>query len=171
MADNVKVKIAERNGVELDFTEEYELVADNIQFNSGNTESVKTVVDNLTNIVTTSASPGFSFGRSSNVNNGTWLQCETVPSNKSGRFVYIANPVIERIFVSSETISNYTIEVFEHEGDEINLTFLGSVNIISSRGGSFPVTIPVTENRQLALRLTSGSARNVVAGLELSGSN
>lgn len=34
MADNVKVIIAERNGVELDYNEEYELIAENIPFDN-----------------------------------------------------------------------------------------------------------------------------------------
>lgn len=175
MADNVKVNISEKNGVDLEFVEEYELKAENIPYN--NTDSgliatdVKSGLDEISNTVATSASPGFSFGRASNVSSGTWLQCETVPSNKAGRFVYISNAVIEKVFVSNENISTFDIGIYSHDGDEINLVLIDTVSIVASRGGSFTVSQPVATNKQLAIRVDAGSARNVVCGLELSGSN
>ena len=175
MADNVKIIIAEKNGVELEFNEELDLTAENVPYD--NTDSglaatnVKAGIDEISETVATSASPGFSFGRASNVSSGTWLQCEGVPSNKAGRFVYITDPVIEKIFISSETISTYNIDVYEHEGDSVNLTLLASSTVTSARGGVFTLSVSATSGRQLAILLSSGSARNVVAGLELSGSN
>lgn len=175
MADNVKVKITEKNGVELEFTEELALEAKNVVYD--NTDSgliatdVKEGLDEISQTVATSASPGFSFGRASNVSSGTWLQCEGVPSNKAGRFVYISNPILKRFFISNERISTFSVEIYEHEGDSVNLTLLTTQTVTSSRGGDFPLNIPITSGRQLALRISSGSARNVVAGLELAGSN
>jgi len=133
--------------------------------------NVQGAIEELNDTVITSASPGFSFGRASNVNSGTWLQCETVPSNKAGRFVYISSPVVEKIFVSSENVSTFDISIYHHEGDEINLTLVDTVSIVSSRGGTFTINLSVPSNVQLALRVTSGSARNLVCGLELSGNN
>jgi len=124
----------------------------------------------LGNINNTST-PGFSFGRSSNVNNGTWLLCETVPSNKAGRYVYINNAVIETVFVGSETISTYDLEIYAHDGDSVNLALLGTVSIVSSRGGAFSLGQAVATNKHLAIKLVNGSARNIVAGLELSGTD
>lgn len=134
-------------------------------------DNVQGAIDELDNKVATSTSPGFSFGRASNVSSGTWLQCEGVPSNKAGRYVYITDPVIKKIFISSETISTYNIDVYEHEGDSINLTLLASSTVTAARGGVFTLNVSTTSGRQLAILLSSGSARNVVAGLELSGSN
>ena len=134
-------------------------------------DNVQEAIEEINQTVITSASPGFSFGRASNVNAGTWLQCETVPSNKAGRYVYIANPVIERLFVSNENLATFTIEIYEHEGNEVNLTLLSSHTVTAARGDDFTVGVSATSGRQLALRLSSGSARNVVAGLELSGTN
>jgi len=134
------------------------------------TESGESVQYEL-NQVATSASPGFSFGKASNVNSGTWLQCETVPSNKAGRFVYINNAVVETIFISNENIATFDVEIYHHEGDGVNLTLIDTVSITSARGGSFTVGQSVPTNKQLALKLSSGSARNIVCGLELSGSN
>jgi hypothetical protein len=137
----------------------------------GDPKNVQTAIENLANDVSTSASPGFSFGRASNVNNGTWLLCETVPSNKSGRFVYITNAIVEKVFVSSEDIATYDLEIWYHDGNSINLTLLDTVSVTASRGGAFTVGQSVPTNKQLAIRLVNGSAKNVVAGLELSGTN
>ena len=134
-------------------------------------DNIQEAIEELSETVSTSASPGFSFGRASNVNSGTWLQCETVPSNKAGRFVYITGAVVEKIFISNETISTFDISIYHHDGNEINLTLVDTVTVTASRGGSFTISQSVPTNKQLALRVTSGSARNLVCGLELSGSN
>lgn len=176
MADNVKAKITEKNGVELEFAEEYELIAENFPFDETVTgeltaTNVQGAIDEISQTVATSASPGFSFGRASNVNNGTWLQCEGVPSNKSGRWVYINNAVITRVFVSNENVTTFDLSVYSHDGNSVNLTLLGTVTVSAARGDSFEVSFSVPVDKQLALRVTSGSARNVVAGLELQGTN
>jgi hypothetical protein len=175
MVDRVKVKITEKNGQELEFTEEYDLTADNTFFDPQTTDLVSDnaggAIRELSTTVSTSASPGFSFGRASNVNSNTWLNCEGVPSNKSGRWVYITNAVVTRVFVSNEQQTTFDISVYYHDGNEINLTLLGTVSVVNLYGDSFSVNFPVPADKQLALRVTSGSARNVVAGLELQGTN
>lgn len=176
MADNVKVHISEKNGVELEYVEEYALTAVNIPFDETVTgeltaTDVQGAIDEISNTVATSASPGFSFGRASNVNTGTWLNVEGVPSNKAGRWVYINNAVITKVFVSNETLTSFDLEIYSHDGDEINLTLLGSVSLINKRGDAFTVNFPVSTNKQLAIKMASGSGRNLVAGLELQGSN
>lgn len=119
-----------------------------------------------------SASPGFSWGRSGNLSTNTWLQNEGVNSNRSGRTVIFDNPEITRIFVSTENLNTYTISIYEHEGDQINLTLLTTLSAVSSRtADSGPITVAVTEGRQLAVRITSGTARNMVVGMTLAGEN
>lgn len=175
MVDRVKVKITERNGQELDFTEEYDLTADNTFFDATGSDltsdNTGEAIRELSTTVATSASPGFSFGRASNVNTNTWLNCEGVPSNKAGRWVYINNATVTRVFVSNEQQTTFEISVYYHDGNETNLTLLGSVTVNNAFGDSFNVNFPVPVDKQLALRVTTGSARNVVAGLELRGTN
>lgn len=153
--------------------DQYNPVAESVPFDNDTNdfiaEDVQAAIEEVNQTLVTSASPGFSFGRSSNVNSGTWLQCETVPSNKAGRFVYISNPVIKNIFISNEQISTFNVSVYSHEGDEVNLTLIDTVSVVSSRGGTFAIDAPIASGVQLALRITSGSARNIVCGLELSG--
>lgn len=116
-----------------------------------------------------SASPGFSWGRGGNNSTNTWLNNEGVPSNRSGRFIFIANPELAVIFCSNRNISTYTISVYEHEGDEINLTLLDSLSVVAARGAFKTTAIPVTAGRQLAIQITSGSAQDIVAGVILKG--
>ena len=119
-----------------------------------------------------SASPGFSWGRSGNLSTSTWLRNEGVNSNRSGRTVTFNTPEINRIFTSTEDLDTYTITIYEHEGDQINLTALTTLSVVASRtGDSGNISIPVTSGRQLAIRITSGTARNLVVGATLSGEN
>ena len=126
-------------------------------------------IEEINNKVLTSASPGFSFGRSGKIPSGTWLLNETVPSNISGRYVYINDAVVERIFVSNQDVTTFDISAYYHEGDEVNLTLLGTKTVTTSRGGSFDVSWAVPFGKQIALRITAGAPKNAVAGLELSG--
>lgn len=159
------------SGVHLDEAPE----AADIAFDNAPTDLTSTDVqgsiEELVERVNTSASPGFSFGRASNVNSGTWLQCESVPSNKSGRYVYINNAVIEKIFIANETTSTFDIEIYSHDGNEVNLLLLYTASVVSSTGGVVSVGVSVPTGKQLALRLSNGSGKNIVCGLELSGNN
>ena len=131
-------------------------------------------IEEIFNNIVTSASPGFSFGRSGNTVPNTYLQNETVPSNVSGRWVYINNAVVETVFISNELTTTYKIEVLYHDGNGAGLTSLGTVVITAAKGGAFPVNWPVPTNKQIAVRIATdspNSAKNVVCGLELSGTN
>ena len=174
MVNRVKVTITERNGVDLDFAEELDLKGGNIFFdNTINAElvadDIQGAIDELSNNAATSASPGFSFGRASNVNSGTWLNVEGVPSNKAGRWVYINDATVTKVFVSNEQTTSFDLSVYSHDGDEVNLTLLGTVSVVSSTGDSFDVNYPVATDKQIAVKVSSGSGRNMVAGLELQG--
>lgn len=118
-----------------------------------------------------SASPGFSWGRGGNSSSGTWLNNEGVQSQRTGRFVFINNPTLAFIFVSNRNIATYTIGVYEHEGDSINLTLLDTLSITSARGGFKASTVSVTPGRQLAIRVEAGAAQDMVAGVILKGSS
>ena len=109
-----------------------------------------------------SASPGFSFGRSGQLSQNTWLRRPgNVPSNRAGVTVAISSPTIVKVSCSNRNIETYTLEVYEHEGNSVNLTLLGSVNVVSARGGIFDVSFSVTQGRQLAVRLGSTSTGDV----------
>jgi hypothetical protein len=131
--------------------------------------NVQTAIDYLAGLSATSASPGFSFGRAGVVSAGTFLQCETVPSNVAGRWVYINSAVVRKVYVSNEVLGPFTAEVLYHDGNAVNLTSLGTVTTGAVYGQAFTVTWSVPPNKQLAIRVTTGSAKNIVCGLELTG--
>lgn len=144
-------------------------VAASVPFDNSNTDFEAVTVQEALEEIGASASPGFSFGRSNSVFASTWLTNEGVPSNRAGRYVPIANPTITQLFTSNENINTYTLTFYEHDGDSVNLTQIATLTVTNSRGASLDVDIPVTQGRQLAVRLTSGNARNVVAGIILKG--
>lgn len=118
-----------------------------------------------------SASPGFGFGRSGNLPNGTWLyRIGSVISNRSGVTVFITNAIISQIACSTENLNTYDVTVYEHDGDELNLTAITTVSVVNSRKAIFSLAAPVTTNKQLAVRITSGSAKNLGVDLQLKGS-
>lgn len=134
-------------------------------------ENTQEAIEELCGEVTQSASPGFTWGRSGNVSNNTWLLNDSVPSNKAGRTIVFSNPIITKIFSASEDIDTYDLQVYEHEGDEINLTLLTTLSVVASRSGdSGTISVAVTAGRQLAIKLVNGSGKNVVVGIQMKGS-
>jgi hypothetical protein len=131
-------------------------------------------IEEVNNKIITSASPGFSFGRTGVCSGGTYMQCETVPSNISGRWVYITNAVVTNVYVANETTTTYSMEVLYHDGNGVNLTSLGTVTVNAAKGAAISVNWPVPTNKQIAVRVansTANSPKNVVVGLQLQGSN
>ena len=175
MVDHVKVLIAEKNGTELEYNEEYALEAINVPFDATSSElisdNIQEAIVELENKTATSASPGFSFGRGGNIPSGTWLLNEGVPSNKAGRRVYIGNAIITKIFANTESLDTYGLSIYIHDGNEENLTLMGQVSVVASKGQTFSTSISVTTDTQLAILVSSGSAKNIVVGLELQGTD
>lgn len=174
--DRHKIKTTELNGVELEYEQEVSLDAANTYFDSSTLtditdDNLQDLGETLATRVGASASPGFSFGRSANVGSNSWLLITgSVPSNKTGVPVAIENAEITLISVGNEDVSTFDVGIYEHEGAEINLTLLTTVSIVSNRTQNFTVSVPVTTGRQLAARVTSGSAKNIGVSLQLKGS-
>lgn len=172
---NIKVKATSIDGNILERGQSIDLNSSNTSFDPTGTDLSSTDQQSATvevnNKIASSSSPGFSFGRASNVNSGTWLQCEGVPSNKSGRFVFVTNAKVTKVFVSNDQQTTFTIEVYVHDGNEINLSLLGSVVVSNKYGDSFDVDWAVPFGKQLSMKLSIGSARNVVGGVEVRGGN
>jgi hypothetical protein len=115
----------------------------------------------------TSASPGFTWGRSGTVGTGVYLLNDNVPSNVSGRVVALTQPTIRKILVTNGSVGTFTLTIQEHDG--VTYTNLTSVSLSSQRTATFSVEIPVTTGKQLAIKVTSGSADNPVVGVILDG--
>lgn len=153
--------------------DEYNQVAESVPFdNDSNGFSADNVQEAIEEIGA-SASPGFSFGRNGNVSAGTWLRRPgNVPSNRAGVTIPINNPIIVEVSCSNRNVDTYTIEIYEHEGNSVNLTLLGSVNVIGARGGTFTTNFAATKGKQIAVRLSTGggSVRDLGADIVIKGS-
>lgn len=162
MVDNVKVKITEKNGQELEFDEEYELIAENIPFDNTSNGFSSDNLQGAIQEIGASASPGFSFGRNGSLSRNTWLRRPgNVPSNRAGVTVDITNPVVTKIAVANRNVETFEVEIYEHEGNQVNLTLLGTVNVVNNTSQIFNVNFPATQGRQLAVRLGNTSTGNV----------
>jgi hypothetical protein len=135
-------------------------VADNTQ---GAIEELKTLISNT-------LSPGYPFGKSGTVTSGSWLwRVGDIPANKAGYNVGALNPILYRINCGSENLNTYTISVYQHDGNEVGLTLITSVNVIASRKAVFNVNVALTSNRHIAVQLSAGSAKNVGVDLQATG--
>lgn len=135
-------------------------------------ENVQEAIDELCANQNVSASPGFSFGRFGAVVAGTWLRRPgNVPSNRAGVSIPLSNPRIRLISCSNQNIDTYTLEIWEHDGDLVGATLLTSITVTAARGGDFPVDVAASQNRQLAVRLstTSGFVRDLGCDVVLKG--
>jgi hypothetical protein len=128
---------------------------------------VQAAIDELALSSGTTASPGYSFGRSGNVGSGSYLLNETVPSNIAGRPVYLTTAKITDISVSSEQVDTFNVRIEEHNG--VTFTTLTTVSIVAARSGIFSVNIPVTTGKMIAVKISSGSAKNPVVTVQLKG--
>lgn len=148
-------------------------VAESVPFDNDNnnfvSEDVQAALEELDDKVGVSASPGFSWGRSGNSNSGTWLANDTVSSNVTGRTVNLIDPFITAVSIANENINTFDISFYEHDGDSINLTLIGTVSVVNVRSFNVFVNFSITQGKQLAVQVSSGSAKNVVVGLQLSG--
>jgi hypothetical protein len=153
-------------------------IAEDVEFDPSNceaitSENVQGAIEDLCAEVTGAASPGYSFGRTS-ANSGTWLRrVGQIPTNRTGVTVGIQNPIVTKVFVSNQNIETYTIGIYEHDGNSINLTQLGTVSVSGARGDSFNVNFPTSTNKQLAVRVETvvGSVQNIGVDIILTGSN
>jgi len=134
-----------------------------------NADDVQAAIDALKNKIATAASPGFTWGRSGNVNKNAWLQNDTVPSNTAGRLIGLGSAKLERAFLANENVSTYSLEIYEHDG--VTFTLLATVTNTAARTSfvDFIPPISVTTGRMLGVKVSSGSGKNMVFGLVLSG--
>lgn len=137
--------------------------------NSGLTaDEVQAAIDELATGGGSTASPGFTYGRSGTINAGAYLLNETVPSNVSGRTIFLNNAKITDISVATETDDTYTVSIEEHDG--VTYTVLTTVSIVAMRTKVISgLSVSVTKGKQLAAKVSSGAAKNLVVNLQLRG--
>jgi len=152
--------------------------ASDIDFDDSNIDiiaaNVQEAIEALFDKVGISASPGFSFGKSGNISSGTWLlRPGQVPSNKAGVNVGLYNAELIQVSTGSEDLDTYTLEVYQHGGDSINLTLISTINVTNSRKEVVNITAgtTLTRNMHIAIKLSAGSAKNIGVDLQIIGSS
>ena len=128
-------------------------------------------IEELVNqISAVSASPGFTWGDSGNVSAGSFLLNDSVPSNRAGRIVPLADGEITKIFVTCETNATATLEIVLRTGATFSglttMSLAGQRTKVETKTG-----VTVAEGDELACRVTSGSCRNPVVGVIIRGTN
>lgn len=161
--------------------DEYTPVAHSIPFDKDNrpelefeSENVQEAIEEVIDKAAASASPGFTWGESGNVSSGAWLLNDTVPSNRTGRTFPFYNGELTEITISNENANTFTLEVYEHDGT--TFTLLCSATVTAARSAVFDDTtwsplgpVYVTKGKELAVKLSSGAAKNPVCQMILQG--
>lgn len=114
-----------------------------------------------------SASPGFSWGKSGNINSGTYLDNDTVPSNRAGRLVPISSGYIAEISVACENPATGTLTIQTRSGAVF--TDIASISLSAQRIKTQSYTVSVSKGDELAVYVSSGSLKNPVVGVVIKG--
>jgi hypothetical protein len=145
---------------------------DTIQAPLSGSDDVQAILDWLKNRVATSASPGLTWGRSGTVNANAWLLNDSVPSNICGRIIFLNSAQATKVYVANQdATAGIVFGVYEHSGDGLNMTLLGTVTTTAVRANTFTVAWNLTFNKQLAVKIQPGSssAKNPVIGVLIQG--
>lgn len=133
-------------------------------------DDVQGAIEEIQIAAAAATSPGFTWGRSGNIPSGTWLLNDSVPSNKGGRTIVLNSAKIVKIFTASEELNTYDLGIYSHDGNEINLTLITTLVVTASRtGDSGAVSISVPFGKQLATKVDTGSAKNLIVGIIMQG--
>lgn len=118
------------------------------------------------------ASPGFVYGAVGDKTPGFWMTSEGVPSNVVGIPVLFSDASVVQAAVGTEIESAYKIGIYQHDGQESNLTKIGEFDVAANGAKRVSLNFPViaSTNTQLACRLESGNTKNLKVSLVLKGS-
>lgn len=112
------------------------------------------------------------FMRAGDIVSGVWLLSSAgIPSNKIGNAISMANGEVREISVRCDGAATCDVRVYEHDGNLVNLTTLATVSLSAATSATATPAIAVTNGKQLAAQLISGSAKNVIVNVQTSGSN
>lgn len=116
--------------------------------------------------VANSVSPGFTYGRSGNVPAESWYINNEVVSNITGIPFGLQAGKILAVWAGSQLTATYDIEIYEHEGNEVNLTLLATINIVALTSAiiiptdtEFNQSADPSQFKQIGCKLVNGSAK------------
>ena len=114
--------------------------------------------------IANAVSPGYMFDRTGTNGVNNWLKAGNIFSNVTGWPFGLANGKINGIWVGNEDLNTFDIDIYEHEGDEVNLTNLVTVSVgVAARNAFFDASdfgvVNITQGYQLAARVSGGSIK------------
>lgn len=153
--------------------DEYVPVAQEVPFDNENNDFQSDNVQDAIEEAGASVSSGFTWGKRGNLTSNEWLLNDDVSSNKSGRPVGTSSKVAQ-ITVANEKVVSFTIGIYEHDGNSSNLSLLVSVTVSpAATTDDFDETdfgvVNLTKGKQLAVKVISGSPKNLIVNLQAKG--
>jgi hypothetical protein len=133
-------------------------------------DNVQEFLEYLLTLVGLSASPGFTWGRSGNIVAGAWLLNDTVPSDRTGRTVFIYNGEAVQLFTSNEDISTYQLGLYEFDKNTSTYTQIAVIDVTNEYSNEVDLTdVYVTKGLELGIKVESGSGKNITCGVLMKG--
>jgi hypothetical protein len=128
-------------------------------------ETIAVIEEYIKQVSASSGKPSYQFGRASTVNVNTWLDSNTIPSNKTGLPFGLKNGLVADIWIGNELLVEYDVSLYYHLGDEIGLNLLTSVTVpAAARTNIFTVAdfglVLIPQNVQIAARVTAVPGTN-----------
>lgn len=121
-------------------------------------------------IAVITASPGFTWGRSGNVNSGAYLLNDTVPSNLAGRTIPLQDGNLVKVFVTNQNSNTFDIEIVRRDPGPTFIV-IATVSLVSQRKKVETFSgVTINEEDELAVRVSSGSGKNIIVGVIIVGS-
>jgi len=136
-------------------------------------ETVQEAIEQLCIGVQTTATPGFTFGRSGSLPTNTWLLADTVPSNNAGRLIFLYNAAILAIYAVNEINAAFSLGTYQHDGLGSTYTLKHTLTFLASEKTKFDILatpVPVTTGLRMGMKITNNNGKNVAAGLIIRGS-
>lgn len=124
--------------------------------------------------VISAAGPSFVYGAVGAKTTGFWLTSEGIPSNIAGVPVLFDDSTVILAAVGTEVDADYTIGIYQHDGQGVNLSQIGSFNVVVGGPKRFTLSLPIvpsSPNVQLACRLETGNTLNLKASLVIRGTS
>jgi hypothetical protein len=117
------------------------------------------------------SSPAFSFTRANLIKAGTWLYVGENPSNITGKRNNLYNSAVEGVHIAVSQPDTFSIGVYYHDGNLLNLTLLDTFSVVAANGADFvDLGLVVPKSKQMAMKVESGTITNGIdAGIVMSG--
>ena len=127
-----------------------------------NCEIMAFIEEMVFQVFVNSSKPPQWFTKIGNAGAGTYLENGGIPSNVVGLPFGLNNGQLVKVWVGKEDPSDVDIGVYTHDGDEINLTLIHTVNMLIADGRvkSFDEHgVRIRKDKQITMKIISGTSK------------